>query len=100
MLADQIPVDRFRQYRRQIWIYSQLPRVRAVKFLRADRLQTRHELEAEQPAKAERNGALAVGVNILAIDLYWGSISISVQWRTTPSIIDATSEEAGDFSCE
>ena len=34
------------------------------------------------------------------LSTYWRSTAISVQWRITPSIIDATSEEEGLFSCE
>jgi len=34
------------------------------------------------------------------LSTYWRSTAISVQWRSTPSIIAATSDEEGDFSCE
>jgi hypothetical protein len=34
------------------------------------------------------------------LSTYWRSTAISVQWRSTPSIMLATSDEDGDFSCE
>ena len=39
-----------------------------------DRLQPRQELEAEQPAERERHRALAVGIDILAVDLHLGAV--------------------------
>ena len=52
-------------------------------------------LEAEQLGERERHDALAVAVHILAVHGH-----LSVQWRSTPSIMLATSENEGDFSCE
>jgi hypothetical protein len=63
--------------------------------LTADRLQARQQLEAEQPTEGEADRALAA-----AVSTYCRSISISVQWRSTPSIIEATSDDDGDFNCE
>jgi hypothetical protein len=34
------------------------------------------------------------------LSTYWRSTAISVQWRMTPWIMLATSDEDGDFSCE
>jgi hypothetical protein len=69
-------------------------RLGPVQLLCVDRLQPRHELEAKKVAERKRYRALPMRIDVLAIH------SISVQWRMTPSIIDATSDEEGDLSCE
>jgi hypothetical protein len=56
-----------------------------VEALRRDRLEPGQELEAEQPAKATSDWPW--------LSTYCRSTSISVSWRSTPSIIAATSEE-------
>jgi len=46
---------------------------------------------------------MTFGASIEAAEIvttYWLSTAISVQWRSTPSIMLATSEDEGDFSCE
>jgi hypothetical protein len=51
---------------------------------------TRQEFKAKEMAESEGDLRLAVTVNT----------TISVQWRKTPSIIAATSEEEQVFNCE
>ena len=52
-----------------IWVGLGLPDVRPVELLRVARLQPWQELEAQQPTERERHRALAVRIDVLAIDL-------------------------------
>jgi hypothetical protein len=72
--ADQAPVHRARHHRLQVRVGIRLPDVRPVELLRVDRLQPRRELEAQQPTERERHRALAVRIDVLAIDLHLGAV--------------------------
>ena len=74
LLPDQLPVDRLRQDRLQVRIGIGLAGFRAVQLLRVDGFQPWQQLEAEQPAEGKGDRALAVGIDVLSIDLHLGAV--------------------------
>jgi hypothetical protein len=69
LLANQIPVDRARQRRLKIRICVCLPGLRAIEFLRLNRLQARRRLKAEQMTGRECHFRWAVAVHVVLLDL-------------------------------
>ncbi len=72
--ADQLPVDRFCQHRPEVRVGVGLADIRPVQPLLVDRLQPRQELESQEPTERKCHRALAVGIDVLAVDLHLGAV--------------------------
>jgi len=95
LLGDQVPVDRLGgEHGAQVRPVVVLPGRRPVQLRGADVLQPGHQLEVEHVREGEPDDGGAV------VSVYCLSTSMSVQCRSTPSIIEATSEAEQDLSWE
>jgi hypothetical protein len=74
LLARQLPVDRLAQNQLQVRIRIGLPGSRAVQLLGVNRLQPWQKLESEQPTEGKRDRALAMRIDVLAINLHLGAV--------------------------
>ena len=94
LLADQFPIDRLRQDGLQVGGGVRSSGIGPRQFLNRDRLQPRHELETQRPAEGKGDCALAVGVDVLTIDLHLGAM------MNYPLDHRGDLGGGGDLSCE
>jgi hypothetical protein len=75
LLTNQSPVDRPGQHQLQIRVRVRRTHFRSIKCLGMNRFEPRQELETEEPAKREGDRALAVGIDVLSVDLHFGAVA-------------------------
>ena len=74
VLLDQVPPDRPSQRRRQPRVRLRLAGRWAIEADLVDLFDPRQEVEAEQPGDAEPDLGLAVGVDVVALNLHRGAV--------------------------
>jgi hypothetical protein len=75
LLVDQIPSDRLREDWLKMRVVIGATRLGAVKPLTVYRFQSRQQLKAKQPTECKPDGALAMAVDIVAVDLHLGTVA-------------------------
>ncbi len=95
LLPNQLPIDGPRQDRFEVGVLCGIRTCRQTELLSGDRFESRQQVEAQDVAEGKGDFALPVWLST-----YWRSISMSVQWRSTPSIMAATSDDEQRRNCE
>ena len=75
LTLDERPINHPAEDRRQVVEQAAQLRVRQVELLPRDRLQPRRQLEAEQVAEGERHLALAMAVDVVALNVHVGAVA-------------------------